>query len=55
MNFEVLFIREKKKKLKIFTNKRLVKLCYSPSKEYYGIIKNHNYKDHTAICKMLIH
>lgn len=55
MNFEVLFIREKKKKFKIFINKGLVKLCYSFLKEYYGIIKNYNYKDYIVICKMFIY
>lgn len=46
-------IVSKKKRKKVVTNKTLVKLCYSPSKEYYATIKNYNYKDHTAICKCL--
>ena len=33
MDVAALFIKEKKKKLKIFTD-RLVKLCHSPSEEY---------------------
>lgn len=52
MDVAALVIKEKKKKLKTFTNRRWVKLWYSPSKEYYATIQN--YKDHTTVCKMHI-
>lgn len=55
VNVAALFLRKKeKKKLKIVPNKRLVKLCSSPSKEYYATIKNYHDRESHSHMQMLL-